>query len=210
MQKKILKYLAAILAVLLVIFLSLDIHRLDSARARPASEVFDVGTYVEVLWKDHMPGRLDEAVGAARLFSMLEEDPEEAFENYSHKLGISNTHYFFINGEGLINSVEEEYISVYLDDNRRIDLETVFVFGNAVRDGSGLVNIDEFENMMDFNLVSVHLNRKVRMEVADPLRDRASEGMRIRFTGAAEINRLDMQTDPLKIIPLKTELNYGD
>jgi predicted lipoprotein len=210
MQKKILKYLAVILAILLVIFLSLDIHRLDSARARPAAEVFKAETFVGVFWEEHLPARLDEAVPAGRLFRMLEEDPDHAFENYSHKLGISNTHYFFIRGEGIVNNVGEEYITVGLDDNKNVELETVFIFGNAVRDGSGLVNIDDFENMMDFNLVSVYINRKVKREVADPLRDKASEGMRISFTGAAEINRLDIQTDRLKIIPLKTELDYAN
>jgi predicted lipoprotein len=210
MRKFVVKYLAAFMVALLVIYLSLDIHRLDSARARPASEVFDVETYVEALWEDHMPGRMEETVELSGLFRMLEENPDEAFEEYSYKLGISNTHYFFVDGGGLVESVGEESISVYLGDGRRVELETVFVFGNAVRDGSGLVNIDDFENMMDFNLVSVHLNRKVKREVADPLRDQAAGGMRIRFTGAAEINRLDMQTDPLKVIPLKTELNYGD
>jgi predicted lipoprotein len=210
MQKKILKYTAVVLAILLVIFLSLDIHRLDSARARPAAEVFKAEAFVEVFWEEHLPARLGEAVPAGTLFRMLEEDPDRAFENYSHKLGISNTHYFFIRGEGFVNSVEEEYITVGLDDNKNVELETVFIFGNAVRDGSGLVNIDDFENMMDFNLVSVYINRKVKREVADPLRDKASEGMRISFTGAAEINRLDIQTDRLKIIPLKTELDYAN
>ena len=210
MRKYILKYLAAFLAALLVIYLSLDIHRLDSARARPAIEVFDVETYVEVLWEDHLPGRLEASVETTRLFRMLEENPDEAFEEYSNKLGISNTHYFFVEGGGLVESVGDESISVYLDDGRRVELETVFIFGNAIRDGSGIVNIDDFENMMDFNLVSVHLNRKVKREVADPLREQASEGIRIRFTGAAEINRLDMQIDPLKVIPLKTEFDYGD
>jgi predicted lipoprotein len=210
MRKILLKYLAGFLSVLMVIFMSLDIHRLDSARARPASEVFDVETYVDVLWEDHLPGRLEEAIGVAGLFRMLEENPEEAFENYSLKLGISNTHYFFIYGEGIVNAVKDESISVFLNDSRRIELETVFIFGNAVRDGSGLVDIDDFENMMDFNMVSVHLNRKVKSEVADPLREQVREGTRISFTGAAEINRLSMQLDPLKVIPLKTDFDYGD
>jgi predicted lipoprotein len=210
MQTKIFKYLAGILAILLVIFLSLDIHRLDSARARPAGEVFDVEVYVQNLWADQMPARLEEAVPAGRLFRMLEEYPDQAFENYSHKLGISNTHYFFLRGEGIVRSVGEEYITVGIDDNKMVELETVFIFGNAVRDGSGLVNIDDFENMMDFNLVSVHLNRKVKREVADPLREKVRQGTRIRFTGAAEINRLDIQTDRLKVIPLITELGYVD
>ncbi len=210
MQKQHLKYLAVFLAVLLVIFLSLDIHRLDSARARPASEVFDVEVYVEELWEDHLPGRLEESVEVTWLFRMLEENPAEAFEEYSYKLGISNTHYFFINGEGLVEAVDDEFISVSLDDSRKVELETVFIFGNALRDGSGLVNIDDFENMMDFNLVSVHLNRKVKNEVADPLREQVREGMKIRFIGAAEINRLDMQIDPLNVIPLKIRFDDGN
>ena len=209
MTRRALKYPAIFLAILLIVFLSLDIHRLDSARIRPVSEVFDVEEYVSDLWVNHLPEILEGAVEINSLIRMLDDNPDETFENHSHKLGISNTHYFIVKAEGVVESVDEETVTVNIGDNIRAELETVYIFGNAVRDGSGLVDIDDFMNMMDFNMVSVHLNRRVKSEVVEPFRKKVEQGMVMSFTGATEINRMDMQLDPVKVIPVKTDLAYG-
>lgn len=198
------------LAIILIVFLSVDIHRLDSARARPASEVFDVEVYVTDIWENYLPEILESAVEINSLVRMLKDNPDETFENHSNKLGISNTHYFMVRAAGVIETVDEETVIVDIGDNLRTELETVYIFGNAIREGSGLVNIDDFLNMMDFNMVSVLLNRKVKSEVVGPFREKAEQGMHISFTGAAEINRLDMQINPLKVIPVKIELTHAD
>jgi predicted lipoprotein len=210
MTNKTLKYFAGVLTILAIAFLSLDIGRLDSARARPASEVFDIETYVIDLWENHLPERIENAIELSSLIKMLEDDPDIAFEEYSFSLGISNTHYFFTRGGGVIEINGEEYVTVLTDDNTRIQLETVYIFGNAIREGSGLVNIDDFLNMMDFNMVSVYLNRKARVDIVDPFRNKAEPGMRLEFTGAVEISRLEMPTGPLRLIPVQIELDYGD
>ena len=44
-------------------------------------------------------------------------------------------------------------------------IATEFIFGNAVRDATGLININEFKNTMDFNNVSAELNRIIREKV---------------------------------------------
>lgn len=98
MSKKVIKNIAGLFLIIAVIILSLDIHSLDSERRIPASEVFDVDAYVEDFWKNRLPGRLADAVDIEYLVQLLKNDPDEAFDNYSNKLGISNTHYFYISG----------------------------------------------------------------------------------------------------------------
>ena len=210
MIKKLLKYLMYFLIILIILFLSLDIHKLDSHRARPGTQTFDVEGYVENLWLNHLPGRLEEAIEVNYLLHLLKENPDETFENHSFKMGISNTHYFYIKAGGIIEAVGDESVTVLTEGQTALELETVYVFGNAVRDGSGLVNIDDFLNMMDFNMVSVYLNRRIKSEVVDPFRKIVKKGMKVDLTGAIEVNRLNMQLDPLKVIPVKIEPEYGE
>ena len=210
MRKSIIKYLLYFLTVLIILFFSLDIHKLDSQRLRPENQVFDVEGYVENVWQNHLPDRMEEAIEVKDLLRSLNENPDETFENHSFKLGISNTHYFYIKADGIIDAVGDESVTVSVNDHTDLELETVFIFGNAVRDGSGLVNIDDFLNMMDFNMVAVYLNRRIKSEVVDPFRKIVKKGMKVNLIGAVEISRIDMHLDPLKVIPVKIELDYGE
>jgi hypothetical protein len=100
MTNKTIKYIAGVIAVLVIAILSLDIGRLDSARIRPASEVFDIEAYVIDLWDNQLPERIENAIETSSLIKMLEDEPDKAFEDHSFSLGISNTHYFLTRGRG--------------------------------------------------------------------------------------------------------------
>ena len=210
MQRKVIKYSAVFIAVIIIVLLSLDITRLDSERRRPVSEAFDVEQYVTDLWNNQLPAVISDAVELPYLIILLEDNPEEAFDNHSRKLGISNTHYFYFSASGTVEAIDEETVLVMINDNVPVELETLYVFGNAIRDGSGLVDIDEFLNMMDFNMVSVYLNRKVKSEVTDPFRREVQPGEVVSFTGATEIDRREGLPERLKVIPIQITIHDGD
>lgn len=210
MRHKTLKNIAGILLIILVIFLSLDIHPLDSVRKRPVSEAFDVEEYVADLWTDQLPAVFPDAPEISYLMGLLSDDPETAFDRYSRKLGISNTHYFYVSGSGTVEAIDETTVHLAVNGNISVELETVYVFGNAIRDGSGLVEIDEFQNMMDFNMVSAHLNRIAKSKVIDPFRKEVRPGHVVSFTGASEINRREPIPDRLNIIPVQIEIKHGE
>ncbi len=210
MHKKAIKYSSGFLAILVLIILSVDVHRLDREGRKPVSEVFDVEQYVADLWDNQLPAVLSDAVELPFLISLIQDNPEEAFDNHSRNLGISNTHYFYFSASGTVQATDEESILVLVNDNIPVELETVYVFGNAIRDGSGLVDIDEFLNMMDFNMVSVYLNRKVKSAVIEPFRKKVEPGNSVSFTGAAEINRQAGLPERLKVIPIQITIHNGD
>jgi predicted lipoprotein len=137
---------------------------------------------------------------------MLKNDPKRAFEEFGRKLGISKTFYFLTKSEGIIGSVEEEFIWVSIGETQ-VKIATAFIFGNAVRDGSGVVDIDEFVNMTDFNNVSVVLNDLIRKEVASPLKSKAKPAMKVEFAGAFEIKEDELNTDSIRIIPVSVKLS---
>jgi predicted lipoprotein len=210
MQHKAIKYSAVFLAIIIIVMLSLDIHRLDNERRQPASEAFDVERYVADLWNNQLLVVFSDAPELTYLSGLLREDPGTAFDSYSHKLGISNTYYFYVSGSGTVEDIDETTVHVNVDGSLPVRLETVYVFGNAIRDGSGLVDIDEFLNMMDFNMVSVYLNRKAKSEVIDPFRREVQPGDVVFFSGAMEIDRREGVPEELNVIPVQIEIADGD
>ena len=210
MQRKAIKYSALFIAIIILVLLSLDITRLDSERRRPVSEVFDVEQYVADLWNNQLPAVFSDAAELSYLSRLLREDAGTAFDNYSRKLGISNTYYFYVSGKGTVTDIDGTTVHVNVEGSIPVELETVYVFGNAIRDGSGLVDIDEFLNMMDFNMVSVYLNRKAKSEVIDPFRREVQPGDVVFFTGATEINRAEGVPERLNVIPVQIETVDGE
>ena len=85
-------------------------------------------------------------------------------------------------------------------------LETVNLFGNAIRDASGLIDVSDFPNTMEFNTVSVEINRIVRENIAGPALEHAAVGKTVRFTGAAEVSEDDPSIRPLHIIPIEIRM----
>jgi predicted lipoprotein len=80
------------------------------------------------------------------------------------------------------------------------------VFGNTVRDATGLLDMDKFPNSQHFNDLSTELNRIVETRVLPRLRDRAEVGRQVRFVGCAEVSRDPKRRKPLKVVPVSVDL----
>ncbi len=70
-----------------------------------------------------------------------------------------------------------------------IKLATEFIYGNAIRDASGLVDVKDFPNTMDLNNISEELNKMVRKTVLPPFKTAVKKGDKIIVTGAIEIKK---------------------
>ncbi len=195
---------------LLLVWFSFDIQSLDEHRAELKPEVFDAAVFAGNYWNDIIPVCIEEAPELTHLFGLLSDSPDKAFEQYGRKLGISKIFYFMLKGKGIIEKADREFIIVKVDENISVKIATDFIYGNAVRDGSGKVNIDEFLNMTDFNLVSVALNKIVRDEVATPLGNNVKVGQQIEFAGAVEVNSEHVNLNELLIIPVLARLSDGN
>ena len=205
-MKKSIRYVLGIAAVLLLVYLSLDIQKLDAYLAAQPAITFDANEYARVVWEQKIPGVIREAPDILTVLGLLQSDPELAFDQMGRKLGISGTWYFMTKGEGIIDSVEEESLRIRLDQNYSVELATAFIFGNAIRDGSGVVDIDEFVNMTDFNNVSIALNRRVKEEVIPRLVRLARPGASLEFAGAFEIREDQPDIHSIRIIPVSVTL----
>lgn len=209
-MKKPYRYLLAIAGAIILLVLSFDIRKLDEYRATHTESVFSATTYALDVWENRIPPAIEAAPGLNSLLAMLVSDRERALESFGRKLGISATWYFLVTGKGTIDAVEEEALRVQLDDGRNVLVATGFIFGNAVRDGSGVVDIDDFVNMTDFNDVSVAINNLVKEQVVPLLKETAGPGMHLEFAGAFELNEETGDPDAIRVIPVSVKLADGE
>lgn len=208
-MSKTFKYIFGIVAVLLVVYFSLDIENLQEHQAKTTQKAFDATEYANRFWEEGLPKSIAEATPVTTLLKTLEDNPQETFKKYGRKLGISKTDYFMVKGTGVIQSVEDDYLSVSINDNTNIRIATDFIFGNAVRDGSGQVDINTFLNMTDFNNVSVAIDKLVKEKVVSQLKKTAAIGKQLDFAGAAEIREDKINLDSLRIIPVQVAVSDG-
>jgi predicted lipoprotein len=201
---KTLKYITAIIVIAFVAYNSVYFKKLDEVKASKAATEFNAAQYAQTFWDTKLIPDLNKAVDLNQLTAMLSNDPAKTFDTYSHALGIGNLRYFLVKGKGTITSINEDDISVLLDsDKQSITLATEYIFGNAVRDATGLININEFNNTMDFNNVSAELNKIIREKVLPPFKQQAKKGNTIEFTGAIELNKEHLDLSKIEVIPAK-------
>ena len=206
-MNRILKYTLISFAVLAVIFFSLKIENLKKYKSANSKETFDATVYAQNFWDEKLPQATENATDFSDFIIQLKLNKEEAFSKFGRILGIAKTHYFMLKGEGTIESVDNEFLLVKTAKNESLKIATDFIFGNAVRDGSGVVSINNFLNMTDFNNVSVAINKLVKENVVAQIKNSAKPGMKIEFIGATELRLENIDVQNIRIIPVSIKLS---
>ncbi len=208
-MRKAIKYILVSLVVLLVLYNSVYFKKLDEVKAASASKEFNAPVYAQNFWSNKLMPGLSKASEINHLVSLLKADPENTFTTYSHALGIGNITYFLVSGKGEVTAINESSVSVMIkgDSSQQvIQIATDYIFGNAVRDASGAVNINEFTNTMDFNNVSAEINKIIRTEVLPPFKQLVKKGSIVEFTGAIELNKEHVKLDNIEVIPVSLKI----
>jgi Predicted periplasmic lipoprotein (DUF2291). len=210
-MKRFLQWLAVAigLVVLCWLFPLFHVVPLERAIAKKAAAAFDSAEFAETFWNDRLLKSLDRAVPAQTLIPAIQSNPAEARKKFSHHLGLSDSYLYFISGRGRVLSVTEDEITLAVTEGAttpQVSLQVGFLFSNAVRDGTGLLNVNNFSNSQDFNAISEALNHIVETRVQPALREHAKVGGIVQFVGCAEVNDQTMDLKPLKVVPIKTEI----
>ena len=112
---------------------------------------------------------------------------------------------FLVRGTGKITSVAEDSLVLSLHDSGApVTLNLGLVFGNTVRDATGLLDVSAYPDSQDFNALSTKLNSIVETKVAPAMKKAAAVGKTIRFAGCFELEE-DAKPDAPIIIPIKVE-----
>lgn len=200
------KYLIGLILIGLVGYHSVYFQKLDEVKAVRTSGEFNSAQYTRTFWNDKLIPNLNQAVELQQLLQMLQSDPEKAFDAHSHALGIGNLRYFLVKGTAKIISVNEDELISSLEpdgDQQFLRIATEFIFGNAVRDATGLISINEFSNTMDFNNVSAEINKIIREEVLPGIKAQVKNGDQVAFIGAIELNKEHLDLTEIEVIPIE-------
>jgi predicted lipoprotein len=200
---------AATLAVALYFFPLFHVVPLNQTMQRTTAASFDPVAFVDRYWTERLIPGATRAVDAAELVAAVARNRQSARRTYSRSVGLGGVYYYFLHGTGRIVSVEKDSVGLTLRDDQpvaQVSLATGNIFGNVVRDGTGLLDVNDFANSQDFNALSSEINRRIEEQVLPALRKRAAVGVPIRFVGCAEI--MDEETDllPLRVVPFVVDL----
>lgn len=168
------------------------------------SSTFDFNAYADSLY---FKGILTQTkpIALQTLTSEIQHNKEETFKKYGNRLGIGNSAFFMVEAKGKITSLEDGKIKINTTENGIISVDSKYIFGNAIRDASGLVKLTDFKTNADFNKVSEALNTIIREKALPPILQKLKIGEEISVIGALKLSK--KETLELKILPVKIVIN---
>jgi predicted lipoprotein len=211
------KRIAIILCSLLLatglfwLFPLFHVVRLDQVEAARQQAAFDAAKFARSFWAERLKPWLDRPPDDTTLLvDDYRKDPKKARDKFGRKVGVSRAHLLVLRGKGTITTVDGNGVSVTSENEgggTDVVLHTGLLFGNTVRDASGLLDAGDFPNSQQFNDVSTELNAIVEAQVISQLKKQAAPGRTIQFIGCTEISDASAEVPRLKIIPLSVEFD---
>jgi predicted lipoprotein len=167
---------------------------------------FNAAEFAESFWRERLIPSLDKAANVTELLTALEENRQRARERFGYSVGVSRNTLFVVQADGTIVTVDRKRVGVAIGDGEgEVDvvIETGPLFGNTVRDATGLLRAGDFSNSQQFNDISAELNRIVETKVIAPLAAEAKVGRRVHVVGCTELANNATMEKPLPLIPLQ-------
>lgn len=198
-----------LIGVVCAFFPLFHVVSLKRAEMEKDAAVFDAAKFADTFWSDKLLKSFDHATDAKELLAAIHSDLAAASKKYAHNLSLGGGYFYYVRGEGRVLSTNSDGVALAIDanaTNTEVVLETGLIFGNAVRDGTGLLNASDYSNLQDFNSISAGLNKKVETEVLPDLHGHAYVGATIQFVGCAEVDDESTDLNPLQVIPIQAHV----
>jgi predicted lipoprotein len=170
---------------------------LKTVAAEKAAATFNAPQFADSFWTNQLLPAIKKTVGAGTLLAAIHSDPAAARKKFSRQVGLSESYFYFLSGTGRVVAVSGDEISLAITSgstNAEVSLQTGLVFGDAIRDGTGLLDAGTYPN---------HL---VETRVLPPLRQQAKIGATISFAGCAEVDDESTDLQPLKVVPIEARV----
>ena len=196
----------AVIAGLCWLFPLFHIVPLAKAEADKVAATFNATQFAETFWTSQLVPALDKSVRADVLVAVIQSNPSEAKTKFSRSVGLSDSYFYFISGTGRVVDVSDDAVSLAITEgstNAEVALQSGLIFGDAIRDGTGLLNASAYPNSQDFNDISAALNHIVETRILPQLRQQAKVGAKISFVGCAAVEDESADLKPLKVFPIQ-------
>lgn len=204
-MKRTIKNIIGIIIAVIVIYNSVYFRPLDETPSKGKEIAFDAKSFVDGIWKKDLLNVYDSAIDLTTLLAQLRENPEQTFAREAQALGIGNIGYFKVKGEGSVLQVNENNVLVNVG-GEVVEIEMEFIFGNAVRDASGLIQANDYDKTADFNSISESINERIRKDVVPEFRAKVAKGNKVIFTGALELNKAHLDLSQPEVIPVSIQI----
>ena len=170
-----------------------------------AATAFEPKAFAAKFWNETLLPAASHAPEATSVLSALRKDTTAALKTHARRVGLGNASYVFLRGSGRVTAVERSRVLIDVDDGI-IALRTGPIFGNIVRDGCGLIDVNDVPGLTEFNALSAELNRLVEEHV-QPAFKSVAVGATIHFAGCAEAPESFPASGPaLTFIPVYAEV----
>lgn len=208
--------LALVVVVLLAVYPPVRVVRLGpggkpvAVPGGPAAEAFDPVSFTAAFWSERLQPAATQAPALAPLVLAVRADATAAAKAHGHKVGEGTTWYYFARGSGRVVAVEKSRLLVEVEGapGAVVAVRTGPVFGNTVRDGCGLLELNSVPGLAEFNAVSAELNRLIEERVQPPIKAAVEVGVHLTFSGCAEAPESLPTNGPLLVlIPVQAELH---
>lgn len=198
-MKKKYVYILSLLIIAVLGYNSVYFKKLSDVK-NANKENFDFKAYADsIYYKGILKSK--KTLALTSLITSVNANKDEAFKKYGNRLGIGNSAYFMIKSTGKIIAINDGIYTIADEKNSIVYLDTKYIFGNALRDASGLVKLTDFKTNAQFNKVSESLNDIVRNEVLPKELNKVKIGDSIEFSGAIKLSKKQTLLNDLIIIP---------
>jgi len=199
----------AVIAGICWLFPLFHIVPLKTVMAEKAAATFNATQFADNFWTNQLLPSVSRSVKANVLLPAIQSDPAAAKKKYSRSVGLSDSYFYFLSGTGRVVAVSDDEISLAITSgstNAEVSLQTGLIFGDAIRDGTGLLDASDYPNSQDFNDISAALDHIVETRVLPTLHTQAKIGATVSFVGCAEVDDESTDLKPLKVIPIQAEV----
>lgn len=203
MNKKLIRYIVFVIVAGLLLYNSVYFKKLD-AKMEAVQTDLDPVAFAQKFWANFSAA--DSAVEITSFVQQLKTDATATVAKYAKSQGIGNTAYVLVKGEGIVNAINEDDVLLLVNpgtQETKVKINTGIYFGNAVRDVTGKIKMGDFSNTMDYNNVSVELNKIVRSKIVMPFKANTKKGQLVQFTGCIELNTEKINADDITVLPVK-------
>jgi predicted lipoprotein len=207
MLKKNLKYIIATVIVGILGYNSIYTKKISDLNKENAAINFDPTAYSKTFLLEKFPTVKNKAIAYSDLIAALQTDAKKVISTNGHAQDQQDIKYFLVKGEGVVTGIDDEHVIIKDASGNEMKIATQFIFGNAARDCTGIISIDDFNNTMDLNNVSAEINKLIRTTVAGPFKEKVKKGDNVSFVGGLELNQSDIKTDKFEVIPMALEIN---